>query len=130
MASRWMALGLLILIPFAYQLLRAAGSLPKRALYAAALGGMVAAIVISMSRMGMVGLCFLAAAWLYSMRKADILKPVVGVLVILVAVLVMAVSVPSVGERFASIFDSARDPNQSRTYRLQHMWDGIGEWLG
>jgi len=120
-----LALGLLIIIPFAYQLLRAEKSLVMRALYATALAGLVAAITISQSRMGMVGLCFLAGAWLYSMRKSDLLKPLAAMLVIATAVVVTAVSVPALGDRFASIFDSAKDPNQSRTYRLQHMWDGI-----
>lgn len=120
-----LALGLLIIVPFAYQLMRGAHSSFRKVAYAAALAGMVGAIVISMSRMGMVGLCFLAGAWLYSMRKADILKPVAGMLLVAAVVVLAAVAVPSLGERFASIFDSDKDPNRSRSFRLQHMWDGI-----
>jgi O-antigen ligase len=48
-----------------------------------------------------------------------------GISLIVIALIVTAVAVPSLEERFASIFDGTKDPNQSRNYRLQHMWDGI-----
>ena len=120
-----LALGLLIVIPFAFQLLRWERGFLKRAGYFMALAGLVAAILVSMSRMGMAGLLFLAVVWLYSMGRSSILRPIAGMSLIFIALILADIAIPSLGDRFASIFDGTRDPNESRSFRLQHMWDGI-----
>ena len=74
-----LSMGMLIVLPFAYQLLRWEKGFLKRAVYFAALASMIVVILVSMSRMGMVGLIFLGAVWLYANGKANLGKAFVGI---------------------------------------------------
>ena len=120
-----LALGLLILMPFAYILLRGQKDFFARAAYACALVALVAGVLVTQSRMGMLGLILLAAVWFYALGKSNILKLMLAMTVVGATVAVTVSAFPALGNRFASIFDASRDPNQSRGYRLQHMWDGV-----
>jgi len=120
-----MALGLLVIIPFAYHLFNREPSFLKRTGYLLALCSLVVGILVSMSRMGMLGLVFLAGVWVYARGRKNLLAAVFTVSVILVGGAMATLSIPTLTERFESIFDQQKDETGSRGFRLQHMQDGL-----
>ncbi|OQW31027.1 MAG: hypothetical protein A4E19_20915 [Nitrospira sp. SG-bin1] len=121
-----LSLGLLTLIPLAAALYaQEHQSVIVRICYAMTIGLMVAVILLSLSRTGMVGLAFLAGLSLLKMGKRNLAKALVVCMVVVMTVVVVMQVSPTIADRADSIFDSDKDESGSKAERLSQMSDGI-----
>lgn len=120
-----LSVGLLIMIPLAAVLSVHHSHLAMRMLYVLAMGLMVAVILLSLSRTGMVGLAFLSGLFVWEMGKRNPIKAFSMCSLVIALVVVVAQVSPTIADRADSIFDSEKDASGSKAERLSQMSDGL-----